>query len=126
MNCDVSWKFSAPLRLVDVKRILDEAGPYAKCVRTTIDGKVYTLVNSKRVGVLPDPAPIGELPGVKRRNSTDGYPLTDNLSVVRADNGKVALVSEHLYGEITPWVCYVGDRTKEIVDRVKVEVEVYK
>lgn len=117
MNCDSSWKFSAPLKLVDVNRILKEAGPYTKCVRLTIDGKVYTLVNSKRVGVLPNPL------------STAIYSVR-NLKQVEtcerdATTGEV-LVCAYLDVKDTAWKLYKGDVTGEIVDRVKVSVEVYK
>lgn len=116
MNCDVSWKFSAPLKLVDVNRILKEAGPYAKCVRFSIDGKVYTAVNSKKVGVLPDP---------NKNYKCDGYSVTDFAPSERDSNGDVLLnfFSDHPF---TTWRIYRDDRTKEIVDRVKVSVEVYK
>lgn len=116
MNCDVSWKFSAPLKLVDVNRILKEAGPYAKCVRFSIDGKVYTAVNSKKVGVLPDPNPSVEC---------DGRHVTVNDDVCRIETGEVRF-SYYPGDEKTKWVVYRDDRTHDIVDRVKVSVEVYK
>lgn len=39
-----SWEFSCPLEDVNIDRILKEAGPDARLVRFTIDGKTYTAI----------------------------------------------------------------------------------
>lgn len=128
MNCDQQWKFSAPLRLVDVNRILEEAGPYAKCVRVNIGGEVFTFVNSKRVRKLPDPVScVVHLPDIV--SAHDGFALGPNIEMLRDDKGEITLLSVVKDLKETPrskWYVYINDRTKEIVDRVKVSVEVFK
>lgn len=45
MKAKKTWTFSCPLEEVDVARILREAGPEARAVRFTIDGKWYVAIN---------------------------------------------------------------------------------
>lgn len=102
------WRFSCPLSEVDVFRIVKEAGPAAKCVRLTIDGKTYTAVNRH---TAPFPR------GARGSITTDDF-------VTRADNGGVDIW--HDPGMNNTWLLYLGDVTGEVMDRVKVVVEVFE
>lgn len=110
MTPDKDWRFSVPINRVDAHRIVTEAGPAAKCVRFTVDGKTYTAVNARLVDCMPGDGPAGV--------------VTADARVGR--NAIIGVFIEHRILGDSPWKLYLGDVTGEVMDRVTVVVEVFE
>lgn len=125
MKPDHDWKFSAAINKVDVVRVLREAGRNAKCVRFTIDDKVYTAMNILKATFLPPVNDVSDSAKSVAINTTDGWQVCEDTVVFRGDDGQ-PLVATNPESEGTPWFLYHGDRTGEVMDRTKVLVEVFE
>ena len=124
MKPNVSWQFSCPVNQIDVLRILREAGPETKCVRLTVDGKVYTIVNGPLCKNLPAPNRIGAAAQEFTTNQFDGYRLRRDTFMSVSTSGEPLICGSGLE-RATKWVLYTGDRTGEVMQRVKTTVEVF-
>jgi hypothetical protein len=137
MKSDKTWTFSSPIDNVDIKRILRESGRDTRCIRLTIDKKVYTLVNLRTAKVIPVPRVVSAAASLisSSGNRNDGFQLSKAVATMRADTGEPVIVvatHKHNPGEgvckelrRTSWALYAGDRAGEVVDKVEVKVEVF-
>lgn len=124
MKPESTWQFSAAIENVDVVRVLREAGPAARCVRLTIDGKVYTAVNIYKTVFLPAGSPVSSSAAAVSKSKTDGWQLCEDTTVFRGSDGNPLIVTS-LKSNGTRWFLYQGDRVGEVMDRVVVVAEIF-
>lgn len=141
MQPKTSWKFTTDLEQVNFGRIIKEAneaaGGAARCIRVTVDGKVYTLVAITLALVEPKSGKaLGFIPKNDGSYSYIGHSESNPLALnhpFRSDEGRVRVPFHSLEyyqsfssnNSIISHVLYKGDVVKEHLDCVKTTVEVF-